>query len=257
MLETSLVFKKGFSSNDRWAEHIYRHGLFPGIPIGHMHHFAVRDHKILFTLMYDRPIDLSGATIEDARFCMAQVTVLANFYAVLPSVAYRIIALLKGLEGFWNDVATFPWFYLSLATVLCSKEIWTQAFMHAAAQYDGRNSVPDGYGREQSLLDLDQLRLLITGAQEFTTGYKNETVARIVDVCGTPLHPEAVECEGGEDGPSWMKRISTFFHMMRFNKTNKLDIGEEKIKFMARNIFRDWLTKSLFGNVYMCRDFSV
>ena len=97
------------------------------------HQHAVRDHKILFALLYQLEVDLRGLWSDELVTCLANVAAYAEYYGLLPFVAKYLE------EGLQNPVAYMhrktldrPTYWLALGYMLRSESIFADALRHFA-----------------------------------------------------------------------------------------------------------------------------
>ena len=101
-----------------------------------MHEHAIIYHKLLFTLLLGKFVDVRK--LEKSAFvrCIADVVALAQTYDVLPVVAEPNSRLLKQHPLIWEAFADYHTgiFFLGLAIKLKDDELYWESMRHSAAQ---------------------------------------------------------------------------------------------------------------------------
>ena len=213
-----------------------------------MHHYTVRDHKILFGLYYDQTVDFSKATIEEARFSLAQVTVLASYYLCLPAVARRILKAFLSLQGLWQDVARFPWFYLTLAAVLRSPKLYTDAFRHVAASMDAYEEADAPQeAAENVMFDLEDLQDTLSRWHAHMIHDNRVSTARILKACGTPRTVTISEFSRSGNFKGKVVKEKIGFEALKLHRKKPRQPSKvEQVEFTARAVFQEWLVQALY-----------
>ncbi|KAF2502556.1 hypothetical protein BU16DRAFT_12302 [Lophium mytilinum] len=105
------------------------------------HYDAIRDHKVLFALMYGKDIDLNSIPIGEACICLANTIAFFEYYCCFPEMVGRIITALRSLSSLWKDIPKRKWFYLSLSIKLRDFKIYAEAIRHIVGS-DSLNDIP-------------------------------------------------------------------------------------------------------------------
>ena len=95
------------------------------------HRHAVRDHKILFAMLYQIEVNFDGLFGDELIACIANVAAYAEYYGLLPFVA-------KSLEGGLDPCQTAmhckllnrPILWLALGYMLRSETVFAEALRH-------------------------------------------------------------------------------------------------------------------------------
>ncbi|KAK3712628.1 hypothetical protein LTR37_009071 [Vermiconidia calcicola] len=132
------------------------HGYRRACTLGGLHYqryqimraHKVTEHKMLFALLYDQHLKIDTGEPPETLHMLTEITALAEFYMLLPSIAGRTTSLLEEAPGLWKDIAEYPAFYLSLSTKLHAGGIFAEALRH----YVGRCAI-GVHGRPRMSLD--------------------------------------------------------------------------------------------------------
>lgn len=192
-------------------------------------HDAVRNHKILFRLLYGLPAfsqpmpKVDEWLIGKVAMCVTDVVVYAELYGLLEHVAAGVVGALLGLPDIWDDVAREPAFYLSLAVKLRAEALFADAFRHL---------VGGSYGLSAHHSDLRcdaELELLIYKKREGLAGYARSLRAG--------LHRIAVS---SRPDYNWKGKIYRWVPDV-FLDSKRHKYTEDMHRYLARSIYGEWL----------------
>lgn len=205
-----------------------------------LYHYAVRDHKALFRLLYNLPAFAESTGKEnrivtaEACRCLANVTIHAEFYGILESVAEGVADALVALPEVWEDVAGSPEFYLGLAIKLRAGALFAEALRHIIGEEQG------SVRRDLSLYDAieDDLKLLV---------YKKRAeLAEITWELSSGLQRFALSTKRHYN--SWGRVTSHSPDM--FLNNNRYKSTEDGHQYLARSIYGEWLHANLNRGYY-------
>ena len=99
------------------------------------HEHAIIAHKVLFTFLMGKSIDVHDMDHNSVIHCAVDVAALAQTYDLLPLVAEQISAFMRRPPRFWRSLDYFGdrTFFLSLAVKLRDTELYFEAIRHVAA----------------------------------------------------------------------------------------------------------------------------
>lgn len=191
------------------------------------HQHAVRDHKILFSMLYQIDVSLIGLSSEELVTCLANVAAYAEYYGLLPFIA-------KSLEhGFYHqhirmdsDILERPVYWLALGYMLRSEPVFADALRHfvggdwihsfAANNPDWQDVILLTYKKQlelaQSISRTDQELYRVTLVTEHYEPHK------------TPLR---------------------FTFLSEEKRAKKIKSEEAKARYLARKTLGDWLAENI------------
>lgn len=186
---------------------------------------AIVDHKLLFALLYRRPVQLPdhGATSELLR--IANIVALAEYYELLPAVAGDLTKLLLDVPSLWKEVATKPLFFLALAKKLRCQVLFADAVRHIAGSGGYRSAVAHGMLTEEENAPIVRL-----------TVEQKDGEARLLKVLrqmSLSFYRAHSDRSKKHQGPT----VATTFLLA----TSGVKSMEEKCRWLAGSIFREWL----------------
>lgn len=187
--------------------------------------YAIRDHKILFALLYDLVVDWSKATIGEAVNSLANVTMYATYYDLLPFLAPRIANALKSLPDIWKDVARNSGFHIILSREIRDASLYLDAIRH----YVGLHSVWDIFG--------------IAGDETFQllTHCVRAGIDKLVHDINSELFNLALSPLTIYHGKGSRRHHVTNFRGLFLFRFREKKTEDDKALFLARSVFREYL----------------
>ena len=228
---------------------------------------AIKEHKILFALLYQFEVSLDDytgdndeydSTIEEdsnngmnltatafgkALLIITNVIALAEYYDLMPAVSAGITELLRGLPGFWEDVARSPDCYISIANKIRSAELFADATRHYVGQDLNGGQVTNGWSYLFlcAALTRTEAAASILPLRENLDSRINKLLESLRRDCLTTYQAHA-DRSRNKQGPivpaTWL--TSEFL-------PNSIP---SKCHFLAGCIFREWLDHQLVGESF-------
>ena len=90
----------------------------------------VYEHKILFAILYDQPLDIDSPHSPSELYSLIQVTALAEYYLLLPSIACRLSSHFEAAPGLWRHIEQEPELYLRISNKLRAQGMFEEALRH-------------------------------------------------------------------------------------------------------------------------------
>ncbi|KAF2842929.1 hypothetical protein M501DRAFT_1012312 [Patellaria atrata CBS 101060] len=216
--------------------------------------YAIRDHKLLIRFLYDAPVRpyFNRGTMDEIAYSTANVIAYADFYGGLELLAPRITKAILEVDGLWRDIAKCPKFWLSLSTKIRCGPIYEDALRHFVPtinrtflriELSHQGASLDDCSPELflDLEDADKFKLIVLSKYEQMMEGVNILRRKLLQIGFTP-EPLYGRLRSGQKTPDIKKYIpSIFLHKGAYKSEN------DKMEFVARSLYLEWLTHSLDG----------
>ena len=200
------------------------------IYLSQAHRHAVRDHKILFAMLYQINVNFEGLDVDELVTCMANVAAYAEYYGLLPFVAkFLEYGLHHRNAGKLLGTSLHPEYWVALGYMLRSEAIFADAMRH----FVGGDLIDEFAKYNPEWQDV----ILLT--------YKKQLeIAKRISLTDHDLYHLTLvgEAHGPYTGISGLTR---FTFLSEDKKAKKIKSEEAKARFLARKALAEWLADNL------------
>ena len=193
------------------------------------------EHKLLFSLLYKEPLEIEDENIAVSMARFADIITMAEFCGLFQAVGGQITELVLNLPGLSKHVAEQPYFYLAMAMKLKSFDLFADAFLHFIGQKRHFASL--------SFMDLTPLQAAaaVLPASQTMSDFNNRLISELRALALTPYQAHA-DRKSHKRPPV----ARTAWLNAGFGKKSL----EQKCRFLAGSIFREWLDQQLYGDTH-------
>lgn len=200
-------------------------------------------HQMLFCMLFDASFQYTD-DINEKMQTIADVVALSEFYGMREVIATRLAKDISFLlsEDASTDIADNPEFYMGLAQLLHSEDLFNQSLGHLIASHcfhhnDICQKHTPFFERDLMYMEPRDLKILILE--------KRDNILAIAVKLLTELQARVLYLndEGIWGGNLRLNNRSTFLASLETRKlqVNAQDMAKERFQHLARSVFGEWL----------------